>query len=159
MARVNSPDFTAAIIAANAVVWDNIFERGTTVNAKFTRFGKKIVNFEGLDPITGVSYSGSYFLNNKATVSRYDVFFWSDSIGGLTMDVGLNGARSAFAQHTSSLSYLLETREPSTMSALEQAFLGNGQGFANLLDQIPGANRLDPSSTYVSSGAGQSWWA
>lgn len=159
MVRRSKASLRTAIVKANNVVWDNILERGATAEAKFEAATKRTIVFSGKDPITGAISSGAYFLNKKNVVESYNFYYWRDDLGGLLFEVDLNGAKDAFRSHTGSVSYLTEIGDPVFGAALINAYSGNGQDFANLLDGMPGADRLDPSSTYVSRGDGQSWFA
>ncbi len=154
----SSTSTNKAISRANNVVKSYILNGSSGI--EFTPSGKRSVVFKGFDEVTGFEIGGHYILNKKNIVDKYSSFIYREDVGGLLIDILLDGRRNSFVNHASAQDYLSRTNDPTISSAYVNAFSGYGQSLANFLDQLPGADQLNPISTYISlSATGQSWTA
>ena len=106
------------------------------------------------DIVTGISISGSAYLDRKGNTIEYDSLVLMDTDSNRSLDAGIyynvdvDGTKG-FKKH------LKAANKPDSLKKIEalttQAFSDNGRGLASFLDSLPGVE--DPSSKF-STGVG-----
>jgi hypothetical protein len=133
------------ISRANAVVSTHLAD-GAPV--EFERASLNEVDFYATDPVTGMSFYGSYTLNDSGIVTEYGFSIYgspTDYESVLFAYIELDGGASSFLSHAQAFD-----DNPNSQVFFTAFQTGAAQPVANFLDSLPGANHYDPYSTGVS---------
>lgn len=120
---------------------------------EFERESRNEVGFYAVDPVTGMSYSGSYVVNNSGVVTEYGFGIYESDYAYESFFFAymeLDGGASSFLAHAQALA-----ANSQSQVFYDAGLTGNPQPVANFLDSMPGANRYDPFSTGVSIFGGE----
>ena len=115
---------------------------------EFQRESRNEVFFHSTDLVTGMSYTGSYLINNSGIVTEYGFGIYESSYddeGFFYAFIDLDGGASSFLAHAQTLA-----SNSQAQVFYDAGLTGNAQPVANFLDSMPGADRYDPFSTAVS---------
>jgi hypothetical protein len=113
-------------------------------------------SFSAVDPVTGAAVNGTYLLDRRNIVTWYNADY-RFAQGFISTTVGLDGTSKALDAHTYSMKTVFGMPEFADLFA--DTLLGDGQRFTDLIDALPGANPVSPTSTHVRIANGQYWLA
>ena len=149
-------DITAAINNANFIVSTFLTENLAT---EFASPEPGVVEFKYVDTLTGNVTVGTYIMNDNGIVTNYGVVGFDAALGVVAAFLNnLNGGPDDFFLHAFTLNALYDN--PIFEAELSAAQIsGYGQGVANMIDGLPGANPFDPQSTLVQIGEGAQYFA